>query len=113
MNDVSLDGKNWDDTIEFNNYAFSVAFLRAHKELYEALVAGEVEGVPFTLIGGWNKLAPGDTYLAERNAGLQILTVREVDVVNIGCVFPVDKWKYPYNLGECFKVELHIEDRAH
>lgn len=106
-NDVTLDDKDWSETIEFGELAFSVGFLRAHKELYDALVAGEIEGVPFTLVGDWRTLEPGDSYLAQRNSGLKLLTVKRVDVDKIGCVFP-QEMAYPYDLHECFKIELHL-----
>lgn len=58
----------------------------------------EFEGV--TLVHDPSPLKPGDVYLAERNVGPQLLTVR---VINIGAVFPVEQ-AYPYDLHECAKV---------
>lgn len=73
--------------------------LRREKEI-------EFEGVAIRYLGDWMDLAPGDTYMAERNNGPQLLTVRYVDYENIGCVFPVEREKYPYDLYECVKVKV-------
>jgi hypothetical protein len=49
------------------------------------------------------ELEPGDLYLAARNTGPHLLTVREVDKVN-GIVHPKEFPAYSFNLGECVKV---------
>lgn len=80
-----------------------------------ALRAGETvefEGVPFRAAAD-QTLSPGDTYIAERNTGPQLLTVRrhveEPNLVN-GFVTSVEV-AYPYDRSECVKVTM-IEDEA-
>lgn len=73
----------------------------------------EFEGVMLEYVGEWRKLVPGDTYVAERNQGPRLLTVRVVKpflgVENefSGAVFPVEN-AYPYDLDECVKVNIVI-----
>ena len=72
----------------------------------------EVEGVQFRMTGDWTALEPGDTYVAGRNGPPNIYTVREVkerigeNAEYPGCVYATDKFAYPYDLHECYKVEL-------
>lgn len=62
----------------------------------------EFEGVTLRYLGDSNTLQPGDTYVAERNMGPKLLTVREI---KMSAVFPVES-AYPYDMWECVKVEL-------
>lgn len=74
----------------------------------------EFEGMWLRYEGEWESLAPGDTYVAERNGGPKLLTVRSVaetlgeEHQFSGAVFPVEM-AYPYDLHECVKVTLHDE----
>ena len=71
----------------------------------------EVEGVQFRMTGDWTSLEPGDTYVAGRNGLPQIYTVKLVKETAgdqnqfAGYVLP-EPWAYPYDLHECYKVEL-------
>jgi len=66
--------------------------------------------------GFLNDLQPGDSYMAKRNAGWCLLTVREVVPYPTeengrehgGWVVPVET-AYSYDLNECFRV-LEIKD---
>ncbi len=49
------------------------------------------------------EIKPGDLYVAERNTGLHLLTAREVNM-EVGCIFPVDRDAYAFDLHECVKV---------
>ena len=75
-----------------------------------ALRAGETidfEGVGFRATADQD-LVPGDTYIAERNTGPQLLTVHKhvvEDNLVCGFVIPVES-AYPYDRGECVKVEM-------
>lgn len=69
-----------------------------------ALRAGrivEVEGIPVRLIGEAENLQPGDLYVGARNTA-NLLTVKSIGY--LGCVWP-EEIAYPFNLGECVKVE--------
>lgn len=68
----------------------------------------EFEGATVVYIGEWDLLNEGDTYMAERNVGPQLLTVDRVDR-EIGCVFPKEV-AYPYDLYECVKVEIKFKE---
>ena len=80
-------------------------FLSAHPGVREAVATGLIEGVPFRLLGG--EIAPGDTYIAERNVGLRLLTCKENNHER-GWIVPVEN-AYPYDTGECIKIELLID----
>jgi hypothetical protein len=73
----------------------------------------EFEGVTVRYAGEWQDLQPGDSYMAERNQGPQLLTVRKVEETLgdrnqwRGAVFSVEP-AYAYDLGECVKVEIDI-----
>lgn len=81
--------------------------LREYKSLRLLVKQGwiEFEGMTFDKVEG--ELQPGDTYLAERNQGPKLLTVRNVDH-NLRCVFPKEA-AYPYDFGECIKVAIREE----
>jgi hypothetical protein len=64
----------------------------------------EFEGVTLKMIGDSDSLLPGDTYVAQRNQGPKLLTVREIAM---NAVFPVEN-AYPYDLWECVKVEIML-----
>lgn len=49
-----------------------------------------------------DKLVAGDIYAAKRNTGWELLTCKEVDLIN-GWIVPCEL-AYLYNLFECFKV---------
>lgn len=74
----------------------------------------EFEGMWLRYEGEWQLLKPGDTYVAERNAGPKLLTVREVretlgnEQQYAGAVFAVEP-AYAYDLYECVKVTIHEE----
>jgi hypothetical protein len=65
----------------------------------------EFEGMPVRLCRG-EPLAPGDTYLAGRNTGPHLLTVREV-YEDQGFATNVEN-AYPFDLRHCIKVELLV-----
>lgn len=72
------------------------------------------EGRWLTYLGEWVDLRPGDTYVAERNSGPKLLTVREVRKTlgehdeYAGAVFAVEP-AYPFDLWECVKVAIEAE----
>jgi hypothetical protein len=59
-----------------------------------------LEGLVFVKDEG--ELQPGDLYIAERNTGPHLLTVKRVE---IGAVFPTTP-DYPFDIDECVKVQL-------
>lgn len=65
----------------------------------------EVEGVPFRVVAPGRELKPGDTYVAERNTGPVLLTVERIGR-KLGCIIARERLAYPYDIGECYKVEL-------
>ena len=65
----------------------------------------EFEGVPVRLCRG-EDLRPGDTYIAGRNTGPHLLTVREV-YEDWGYATNVEN-KYPFDLRHCIKVEVLV-----
>ncbi len=75
--------------------------MRIQNELRENGTA-EFEGVTLRMVGDSDTLKPGDTYVAERNMGPKLLTVREI---KMSAVFPVEN-AYPYDMWECVKVEI-------
>lgn len=68
--------------------------------------AGQInfEGAQLVYVGEWDALAVGDTYLAERNTGPKLLTVKRVDQAG-GFVVPREP-AYCYDLSEVVKVEV-------
>jgi len=80
--------------------------IRADKEI-------EFEGMILRLIPGkeyGNDLEVGDTYLAQRNSGPKLLTVKEVhmkpEARYTNWVVPVEKDAYSFDLHECVGVEI-------
>ena len=70
----------------------------------------DFEGLTIRYIGEWTELKPGDSYMAERNTGPKLLTVKEVKETlgggkYAGAVYPMEN-EYPYDLPECVKVEI-------
>lgn len=63
--------------------------------------------VKLKYVGEWSSLEPGDTYVAERNQGPQLLTVDHVNLLG-AWVNPVET-AYLYDLAECVKVEVLID----
>lgn len=62
------------------------------------------EGVRLKMTKEGTELEPGDTYVAERNQGPRLLTVRENNRTR-GWVMPVEN-AYPYDTHECVGVEI-------
>jgi hypothetical protein len=60
-----------------------------------------IEGVTFEFSDEYPS-SPGDIYIAERNSGIKLLTVRYIDHEN-QIVFPMEM-AYAYDLYECRKV---------
>lgn len=85
-----------------------------YEKMREVMEAGEFEGVKFKILTQiaedgkeyLKDLEPGDTYLAARNTGPHLLTVKEVAM---GAAFPVET-AYPFDLNECVPIELIFED---
>lgn len=77
----------------------------------KVIEAGEFEGMPFRAhlrdegVSYGEHFKPGDTYLAERNQGVRLLTVREVHPG--GYIIPVEP-AYPYDAWECVKIEFYV-----
>lgn len=79
--------------------------MRGYKSL-RALKEGkvvEVEGVGFKQLAG--ELRPGYWYVAERNTGPHLLTVKEIHEFPWGRVVYPEEPAYPFNIGECVRVE--------
>ena len=91
--------------VKLMDHHFHPYFLNAHPGLKAALESGEIEDVPFRLLPG--DIEPGDTYIAERNVGLQLLTCKSNNRKG-GWINPVEV-AYSYDTGECIKIELLIE----
>lgn len=83
---------------------FHPGWLAYRPGIHAALEAGLIEGVRFRVVGMGADLEPGDTYIAERNSGMKLLTCRDHDREN-GWVFPVER-AYAFNTGECVKIAL-------
>jgi hypothetical protein len=90
----------------YNPEEYHPAFLNCHNEMRTALETGEIEGVRFKVLGPGKTIEPGDTYIAERNTGLKLLTCRE-NVRDQGFIVATE-WAYAYDTGECIKIELDI-----
>jgi len=63
----------------------------------------ELDGILFKMDGD-GTVREGDLYIAERNSGPKLLTAKRIDIEN-GWIVPVDRYAYPYNIGECVKVK--------
>ena len=86
---------------------FSDAFLSRHLGIKQVVETGKIEGVPFHFLGYGDSIETGDTYIAERNQGMRLLTCKKNDV-EMRCIFPVEM-AYAYDTVECFKIELMID----
>ena len=78
--------------------------LRKHFEINQTI---EMEGIILTL--DKSNLTEGDTYIAGRNTGPHLLTVKEViynELGNPDFVIPKEQNKYFYDIGECYKITL-------
>lgn len=84
---------------------FRESYLFSHPEMAKALETGMVEGVPFRLLDG--EIEEGDSYLAERNTGLHLLTCRKNDKFK-QWIEPVQH-AYIYDTPECIRIELLID----
>jgi len=82
----------------------SILFIKAHPGIREALDTLQIEGVPFTVLR--EKIEAGDTYIAERNSGLKLLTCRNVSPD--GSFIVPEEMAYCYDTGECIKIRLLI-----
>lgn len=76
------------------------------KQMRAVIDALEFEGVKFKVTGTGDDIQAGDTYLAERNTGVRLLTCRSVPM-HLDCIFPVEN-AYAYDTKECVKIELAI-----
>jgi len=83
---------------------FNPLYLAAHPGINKAITSGEIEGVPFNVLDG--DILPGDTYIAERNSGLKLLTCRENNHEQ-GWIVPVES-AYVYDTVECIRIELQV-----
>jgi len=83
---------------------FNRLYLMAHPGINKAITSGEIEGVPFKLLDG--DILPGDTYIAERNSGLKLLTCRSNNHED-GWIVPVED-AYCYDTNECIRIELQV-----
>lgn len=72
--------------------------------LRRAIEAGEFEGVPFKVTGEGSDIEPGDTYLAERNSGVKLLTCKEHNRVK-NWIVPVED-AYLFDTWECVRIEF-------
>jgi len=93
-----------------NDARFHPLYLAAHPGVALALKTGLIEGVSFVVTGGGRDIEPGDTYIAERNSGLKLLTCRDRNDEG-GWINPVEI-AYPYDTHECIRIELLIDDEA-
>ena len=76
------------------------------KKLREHFLKNEsIKFEEITLIRDHSDLEAGDTYIAGRNRGIHLLTVRDV---RDGLVISQERNGYPYNIHECYKVQLAI-----
>jgi len=80
--------------------------MRAYEMLTKLDTGVEIdfEGVKIRKVGDWQDLKPGDTYIAERNTGPKLLTVREVDLAS-ACIYAKEP-AYAFDLGEVRKIEI-------
>ena len=62
-----------------------------------------IDGVTFKMTGVGRNLRTGDTYVAGRNTGPHLLTV---DKLCDGGWISSKEDAYPYDLQECYKVEM-------
>lgn len=76
----------------------------------------DFEGAPIRMQAGKSDgrlLAVGDTYMAERNSGPKLLTVRRVRRdPGTGWVEAEESWSYSFDLHECVGVEFAFDEAA-
>lgn len=89
-----------------DGYYFSALYMSGHKGLKQALESGQIEGVPFKVTGRGTDIQPEDSYIAERNTGLKLLTCRRNDLLE-GWVVAKEP-EYSYDTGECIRIELAL-----
>lgn len=73
--------------------------------LTEVLAKKEFEGVSFSWQDG-TQIKPGDSYLAERNTGVKLLTCKQHNR-NYGYLISEEN-AYPYDTRECVKVIFNL-----
>lgn len=94
-----------DDIVTKETQLLKGSSMRIRSDIWEDLRSGhDVQFEGAILIPVKGKLEPGDTYIAERNAGPKLLTVEKV-VDDGGYVVPVEA-AYPYDTWECIKVKI-------
>ena len=77
------------------------------ESIYEGDRLVEIEGVTFRMTGERGAaLNIGDTYVAGRNTEPKLLTVRGFDGGIGGWVYSEEENVYPFDLWECYRVEL-------
>lgn len=70
----------------------------------KALRGGEVVDLGGILVEmDTGEIKPGDLYVAEGNTGPHLLTAREINTEG-GCIHPVDRGVYSFDIHECVKV---------
>lgn len=74
--------------------------------LLRAIEDGEFEGIPFKVTGSGEDINPGDTYLAERNSGVRLLTCKENDLRKKWIV--PEENAYLFDTWECVRIEFLI-----
>ena len=79
--------------------------MRDLTEMLETLKTLTVEGIPFRILYG--EISPGDTYLAPRNPGIDVLTCKRNNKEE-WTIQPVESAP-SYDAIECVKIELLID----
>jgi len=72
--------------------------------LRRAIDAGEFKGLAFEVAGEGLDIEPGDTYLAERNSGVKLLTCKEHNRAK-NWIVPVED-AYLFDTWECVRIEF-------
>lgn len=81
---------------------------RTRSETWNTLKQGQsaaFEGM--TLVPAEGQIRPGDTYVAERNTGLQLLTCKRV-ISDKNFIIPTEN-AYCFDIWECIPVEICLE----
>ena len=91
----------------FDDTIINDLFINHHKGIAQALDTMSIEGLGFKVVGHGKDIKPGDTYIAERNVGLKVLTCKENNQ-DRGWIVPVES-AYSYDTGECIKIEFLID----
>lgn len=96
---------DWNKDVHIiHGHKYNVHYLNKHLEMAAVLEAQEFEGVSFTVLD--KELEPGDSYLAQRNTGVKLLTVKK-NVKDLAFIVPVEM-SYSYDTGECIPIQLNI-----